>query len=66
MKPEKRRPGRPRVDEKKIPYTIVIEKKKMDTFDALVTMNERSRSDVIRELVVGYIEQQTGLRDWEQ
>ncbi|MBU2644485.1 ribbon-helix-helix protein, CopG family [bacterium] len=66
MKPMKRRAGRPKVENKKQSFTMVIEPDKMDMFDALAIMNERSRSDVIRELVVGYIEQQTGLREQEQ
>ncbi|MBT4644097.1 MAG: ribbon-helix-helix protein, CopG family [Deltaproteobacteria bacterium] len=62
MKLEKRRAGRPKVEHKKITFGFAIEEEKMDMFDALAVMNERSRSDVIRELVVGYIEKQTGLR----
>jgi metal-responsive CopG/Arc/MetJ family transcriptional regulator len=66
MNLEKRRPGRPRVENKKIPFTVVMEQDKMDTFDALAIMNEQSRSGVIGELVTGYIEEQTGLQEQEQ
>lgn len=66
MSIEKRRPGRPKVENKRLPYSFNIEAEKMDMFDALAVMNEQSRSERLRGLIVWDIEQQTGLQEQEQ
>jgi hypothetical protein len=60
---EKRRPGRPKVENRMKSFSVVMEQDIMDTFDALAIMNDKNRSVRMRELVVWDIEQQTGLQE---